>query len=186
MSATYSGPLGVGSEASAFNAHAFLISQMIGKAWTATLVQVQAVSNAGGVAAVGTVDVLPMVAQIDGQGQATPHGIIYGLPYFRLQGGANAVILDPQIGDIGIAVFASRDISSVKANKAPANPGSRRRNDPADGLYIGGVLNGVPTQYIQFATGGLTIVSTGTITITAPTVNVAGVLQVGGVTVTVP
>jgi hypothetical protein len=29
----------------------------------------------------------------------------------------------------------------------------------SDALYLGGVLNGVPTQYIQFAAGGITITS---------------------------
>ena len=83
-----------------------------------TLVQVVAVTNDGGVEPVGFVDVHPMVAQVDGKGQPTPHGVIYGLPYIRVQGGSNAVILDPQVGDIGLAVFCAQDISKVKATKA--------------------------------------------------------------------
>lgn len=195
---SYSGPLSVHDSESEFNAHSFVISQMLGRLWTATIVQVKAVTTAGGVTPVGFVDVLPTVAQLDGQDQATAHGIIHGLPYLRAQGGANAVILDPQVGDLGVAVFASRDISSVKATKAPANPGSLRRFDPADGLYLGGVLNGAPTQYVQFIAGAINIVSPGAVTITAPAVaitgpttitgavNVVGVLSVGGVAVTVP
>lgn len=121
---------------------------------TAMLVQVKAVANHGELAPVGLVDVQPMVAQIDGQGQATPHGIIHNVPYFRLQGGANAVIIDPAIDDIGLAVFASHDISSVKANKAPGNPGSRRRFDWADGLYFGTFLSAAPERYIRFDSAG--------------------------------
>ena len=145
---------------------------MISRIAGATLVQVVSVTNSGGVAPVGSVDVSPMVSMIDGQGRTSPHGIIHNLPYFRLQGGANAIIIDPVIGDIGIAVFADRDLTAVKSTKAPGPPGSRRRNSMADGLYIGGVLNGAPTQYIEFNGSGVTI--------TAPTVTVNGNLVVTG------
>jgi phage baseplate assembly protein gpV len=101
-----------------------------------------------------------------------PHGTIYSVPYFRLQGGANAVILDPQVGDIGIAVFAESDISSVKAAKAQANPGSARKFDMADGLYLGGFLNGTPSQYVQFSASGITLLSPSAVTIQAPTVTI--------------
>ena len=161
------GQQGATSAGSDFNAHAFLVQQILGRVNTATLVQIQAVSNNGGVSPVGTVDVMPLVNQIDGAGNQTPHGTIFGLPYFRLQGGTNAVILDPQVGDIGIAVFADHDVSSVKANKAQANPGSRRRFDMADGLYIGGVLNGTPVQYVQFNTNGISVVTPNNVVIQA-------------------
>ena len=158
-----------------YNAHAFLIQSLLNRAATATLVQVKAVTNAGGIAPVGYVDVQPMVAQVDGVGNAVPHGGVHNLPYFRIQGGASAIILDPQVGDIGVAVFCDHDISAVKASKAPATPGSWRRFDMADGVYIGGVLNGTPTQYIAFTSSGISIA--------APTVAIIGDLTVtGGVT----
>lgn len=140
----------------------FIINNLIGRIQTVTLVQVKAV-KATGVNPVGTVDVQPMVAQIDGQGKTYAHGVIYNIPYFRLQGGANAVIIDPKVGDIGMCGFCSRDISSVKNNKKPSNPQSLRRFDYADGLFFGGFLNGVPAQYIFFKESGIDIVSTGEI-----------------------
>ena len=143
----------------------------------ATLVQITAVTNSGGVSPVGFVAVHPLVNQIDGNNVGTPHGIIHNLPYVRIQGGTDAVILDPKIGDIGIAIFADRDISTVKATKAQANPGSRRQNDWADGLYLGGVLNGAPTQYVAFAGGGITVVSPTKITIQAPNVEADASVQ---------
>jgi phage baseplate assembly protein gpV len=146
------------------------------RAATATLVMVKAVHNAGELAPVGLIDVQPMVAQIDGAGKTTPHGIIHNIPYMRVQGGANAVIIDPVVGDIGLAVFASRDISSVKATKQPSGPGSRRRHSMADGLYIGGFLNAVPTQFIRFSGDGVEIKST-TVTITGD-VHITGDVQV--------
>lgn len=151
-----------------YNAAALVAKDMLGRVQTATLVQVRAVTNAGGLSAVGMVDVQPMVHQVDGAGNPTPHGTIHGLPYFRLQGGANAIILDPQVGDIGIAVFANRDLSTVKATKKPGNPGSRRRNAMSDGLYIGGVLNGQPTQFVQFVGMDINITALASVTITGP------------------
>lgn len=137
---------------------------------TAMPVQIMACTNSGGLSAVGFVDVLPLVNQIDGQGKPTPHETIYGIPYLRIQGGASAIILDPVPGDIGICVFASRDISKVKATKAQANPGSWRTFDFSDGMYLGGILNGVPSQYIQFSAAGIGITSPTAVTLAAPTV----------------
>lgn len=71
----------------------FIISGIVNRIQTVTLVQVIAV-NATGIGPVGTVDVQPMVAQLDGSGKAYAHGVIHNIPYFRLQGGSNAVIID--------------------------------------------------------------------------------------------
>lgn len=162
--------------------HQFLIEQMLGRLWTVTLVKVMACTNDGGLSAVGSVDVQPLVAAIDAAGTVQAHGTIYNIPYFRIQGGSNAVILDPVDGDIGLCCFASRDISAVKANKAPSAPGSFRRFDAADGLYLGGFLNGAPTTYLQFdADGNINVVTPsgkavaincGTATITADHANI--------------
>lgn len=165
---------------SPFNAHAFLVQTIVARIATATLVQVQSVTTNGDLAPVGFVDILPLVNQIDGAGNAFPHATIFHCPYLRLQGGANAIILDPQIGDIGIAIFADHDISSVIANSAQANPGSRRRFDMADGLYLGGVLNAAPTQYIRFSSAGIELVSPTQIKFTAPTIDTFGVLTNNG------
>jgi hypothetical protein len=132
--------------------------------------KVLSVTNDGGVAPVGFVSLQPMVNQLDGYGNAMPHGEIFNVPYFRLQGGANAIILDPQVGDIGWAGFADRDISSVKATKAQANPGSRRKFSMADAVYMGGILNGTPSQYVAFSSSGISIVSPTKISLSAPTI----------------
>jgi hypothetical protein len=150
----YIGTQKLASAAGEFNQLDYIIRSILDGIATATLVIVKSVTNDGEVSPVGTLDAQPMVAQLDGKGQATPHGTIHNIPYFRLQGGTNAIIIDPKVGDIGIALFASRDISSVKENKAPANPGSFRSFDMADALYIGGVLNGTPEQYIRFTSEG--------------------------------
>jgi hypothetical protein len=112
----------------------------------------------GATGAVGYVDVLPLVNQLDGSGNAVPHGNVFQLPYTRYQGGANAVINDPVIGDIGMIFIAHEDISSVKSTGGQANPGSRRRGAYEDGIFLGVVNGGAnPSQYITFTEGGISI-----------------------------
>lgn len=163
----------------------FAIAQAINKLQTATLVRVDACTNDGGLSPVGFVDVTPLVNQIDGQGNPTPHVTVYGLPYLRVQGGANAVIIDPSPGDLGVAVFASRDISIVKSSKAQANPATRRSYNFQDGMYLGGMLNGTPQQYIRFSGSGIEIVSPQNITLKAQNIIVEGVLSQSGGDVTI-
>lgn len=157
-----------------FAATKFVVDQALGKVATSTIVKVVKVTNAGGVSPVGFVDVIPQVAQVDGAGNTTPHGTIHHLPYLRVQGGTDAVILDPKIGDLGIAVFANRDLSAVKNTKKASPPGSRRRFDYSDGMYLGGLLNGTPVQYVRFHADGLELVSPTEVKITAPSIVLTG------------
>jgi len=134
----------------------FIMRQLIARISTMKLVQVKAVNGggAGAVAAAGTVNVMPLVNQIDGNGNSTPHGIVNGIPWWRLQGGTGAVICDPKVGDLGMVLCADRDSSSVIRTKAQANPGSRRKYDLADGIYVGSILGMTPTQYLDFVDAG--------------------------------
>lgn len=144
-----------------FNKTSFLVRQMIGRMDTMKLVQVKAVHPAEGdgeVKAAGTVDVQPLVNQIDGGANATPHGTVYGIPWSRNQGGKNAVVCDPEVGDIGYVVVSDRDISALKAAKKRSNPGSFRQFNIADGVYAGGALNVAPEQYLVFTSTGVRLV----------------------------
>jgi len=149
-----------------FNQTQFQISQLINAMATATLVMVKAVHSAG--LGIGTVDIQPLVSQVDGSGNPVWHEVIYGVPFNRLQAGAWAIIIDPQVGDVGACLFCMRDISKVKATGAAALPGSMRTYDWADGIYIGMCLSTVtPTRYVQFTDTGINIVSPDAVTITA-------------------
>lgn len=164
---------------------AFFVQQTLAKVQTVTLVKVEACTNNGGLSPVGFVDVTPLVNQIDGEGNPMPHETIYNVPYMRLQGGTNAIICDPAIGDIGLCGFASRDISKVKATKKKANPGSRRQFSYSDGLYIGGMLNGTPSQWIQFNSSGIKIHSPAAVILDAPDVQIqAQTVEINGTTST--
>lgn len=161
---------------------AFVVRSIMSQQATTTLVIVRAVED-------DTVDVQPMVAQVDGAGNAVDHGIIHGLPVWRLQGGNSAVIVVPTVGDIGLAVFASTDISNVKRAKEPTTPGSFRRFDWSDGIYLGGLLNAAAEQFIRMDDEGVTITAApglpvtfnaDSVAINADTVSMSGDLVVTG------
>lgn len=168
----------------------FVIERMLSRVATCTLVKVVSCTNTGGVSPVGTVNVQPIIDMVAADGSTWPHGVLYKLPYIRLQGGPNAVILDPQPGDLGLAWFASRDISVAKSASGKAQlqgaadsvpPGTARQFDMSDGLYMGGLLNGTPTQYLRFTVDGVTVLSPTKVTIQAPTIELKGaVVQTGG------
>lgn len=167
-----------GSDASEYTVVQFIVQAALAGIQTVSLAQVTAVDTTA-----KTVDVKVLVNLVTGSGVSIPHGVIAARPYHRLQGGLNAIIIDPAIGDIGVMVFGSRDLSAVIATKGQANPGTARLFDWADGLYFGGVLNAEPTQYVKFDGSGITILSPTLVTIQAPTVHVQGNLTVSGTTV---
>jgi hypothetical protein len=180
-----SGQLKPSSTWGEFNNIAFMVHQALSKMQTATLVRVESCTNAGALSPVGFVDVTPLVNQLDGQGNPTPHVTIHNVPYLRLQGGANGIIMDPQKGDIGVCVFASRDISKIKVTKKQGNPGSFRQYSFSDGMYLGGMLNGTPTQYVQFSAAGIKIHSPVAVVLDAPDIQLnAATVEINGTTST--
>lgn len=153
-----------------FNAANFHILQLISKIKTNTLVEIMPYLT-GGKQIPGTVNVRPLVHLMSGNDTEIPHDTIYQIPFFRLQAGLNAVIIDPQVGDVGMCGFCDRDISTVKATKKRGQPGSWRQYDYADGLYFGGIMlfNKTPTQYIRFDENGITITTPIAVTVNTPT-----------------
>jgi hypothetical protein len=151
----------------------FILERLIGRAYTMTLVKVGEVQP-GGTGPVGFLSATDLIQQMNGNNEGIPNVPMENLPYFRLQGGGNAIIIDPKPGDIGLAVFARRDITVAKQNKTEGPPPSLRSHDVSDGLYIGGLLNGAPSQWIQFLDSGINIKATSTLTIDAPKLKVLG------------
>lgn len=165
------------TDASEYNTLAFIIARALDEVQTVSIAEVKAVDTGA-----QTVDILVLVNLITGANITVPHGMISSRPYVRAQGGSSGIILDPVVGDIGVVVFGSRDLTAVISTKGPANPGSQRRFSWSDGIYFGGILNAAPTQYIQFlpSDGGINIHSAGTVTIDAPTVHATGDAQIDG------
>lgn len=149
----------------------FIARKVMNGMATTTLVRIVAVNG-------DTVDVEPLVHQIDGAGVAVPHGTIHNLPFFTLRAGPAAIRAVPVVGDIGMASFCHSDTSSVRATKDAAPPPSRRRFDWADGLYLGGFLGPTATTWIDVQDGQVEVKAT-TIKLTGA-VEVMGDVQVTG------
>jgi len=154
------------SASSDYNALVFFFTQMINKKHTMTLVQVRQVNDDN------TVNVQPLVNMLDSKGNAVPYGVLFSLPFVRLQGGNTGVLCDPKIGDIGLAIFADRDITNVIETKEQSNPNSYRVMSMSDGIYLSGVLNPEPTQYLNFNNGGF-------VELVSALVKISGNLSVG-------
>lgn len=154
---------------SEYNALQFMIQQALRmQVHTAIPVRVEAVHGL-------YVDALPLVSQVDGFGDAVEPTTIFHLPVFRYHAGVAAVILDPVVGDIGLAVFAQTDSSNVKeGTSSPQQPGSFRRFSMSDGFYFGCFHPAPPTVFIE-------VEQSGTVNIQADTVNISGDCNIGGI-----
>lgn len=179
------------SGSSAFNAISFVIeSQIKGMVNTCIPVRVDSCTAPGTGGAAGYVSCTPLVTQMGADGKTLAPVSLPQLPFFRLQCGTAAIVADPQPGDIGLAVFAQQDCSTVNQGASePAQPGSFRCFDMADGFYLGGFLNMPPTTYIELdpQSGNINIkapasvtVNAQSVTVTAPTITMTGTVKVNG------
>ena len=172
-------PNTAGSE---YNALQFMIQQAMSQVSTAIPVQVQAVNGL-------FVDVLPLVSSVDGYGQAVDPTTLFHLPVFRYHAGVGAVILDPVVGDKGLAVFAQADASNVTdGTSTPQQPASFRKHSMSDGFFIGGFHNAAPSVYIEIKQDGNIVINAPTgLTVTSPSatfsgnVTIAGDANIGGI-----
>lgn len=165
------------TDASTYNAADFQIQQALRKINTAEPVRVTSVQP-GGVGKAGTVTVQPIVNLVTGNGDGMEQSPLYSLPYARIQGGENALIIDPKPGDIGLAVYAMRDTEGMKqGDGSNCNPGSARCYSKGDGFYVGPFLNKTPKRYVMVDDEGITLddgaggrieLKAGKLTITAP------------------
>lgn len=151
------------STGSLLNVVSYICQQIIAGKTHSQLVKVIAVSG-GGLSGVPIVSVQPMVNQVDGAGNQTPHGTIYNIPAMRQQSGSVAIVMDPSVGDIGHMICCDRDVSNVKATGQIGGPGSSRQHDWSDGMFVGGYTSlaqgPAPTTYIQItASDGINITS---------------------------
>ena len=176
MSETVKGQKKPNTAASGYNSLQFMVQQAIrNQVHTAIPVQVQAVDGL-------FVDVLPLVSNVDGFGETVEPTTIYHLPVFRYHAGVGAVILDPVVGDKGLAIFCQSDSSTVnEGTNTPQQPGSFRRFSMSDGFYIGGFHNAAPTVYIEIKQDGeVVIVAPNKLTVTSPSATFSGNVTMAG------
>lgn len=171
------------SGASEYNAISFLVEQMIkGMVNTAIPVRVDSCTKPGVGGAAGYVSATPLVQQRGADGKSLQPVSLPQLPFYRVQAGTAAVVLDPQPGDIGLAVFSQQDASNVREGTSePVQAGSFRCFDMSDGFYFGGFLNQAPTTYIHLdpEKGEITIKSPTKISLDSPTIELKGSLVMG-------
>lgn len=158
------------SGSSEFNAMEFLIrNTILGLVNTAIPVIVTAVDAGGASEPTGYVTVKPLVCQVDGFGETLEPAELFRVPYARVQGGVAALVIDPVVGDVGLAVFAKSDCSNVaQMQSKPVQPGSFRKFSMSDGFYFGGFLNRTPQVYVEVKQDAIVINAQTDVTINAP------------------
>lgn len=155
----------------------YLINSLISQIHTMMPVKVLSVTvPKDALAPIGRCEVLPLVKFIDGSNNSYPLGKVINVPYLRVQGGKNAIVIDPQVGDVGLCGFCERDISIVKKTGNVSAPDNLRKYDINSAVYMFSMMSELPTQYIQFLESGINIKSTGNININGLTIAPDGTL----------
>lgn len=181
------GPTQIAAEA---RRQKLLITTLLLGVRTAMPVSVVAVHpGTGSPPSIGTVDVQPLVQWKDGSGTLWPlapdGAAVYGVPFVRFQSGGSAFVIDPSVGDIGLAIACDRDISSVLASGGElSGPGSGRTHDISDLVYIASLISAAAiTQYLLMNSDGITMLSPNTITIQGQQINITGPVNANGATI---
>ena len=155
----------------------YIIENLISKIHTMMPVKILSVTVPDDeLAPIGRCEALPLVQQIDGSNNVYPMGKIINVPYLRVQGGENAIVIDPKVGDVGLCGFCERDISIVKRTGELSAPDTRRRYDINSAVYMFTMMSGTPTQYIHFLNSGINIKSAGNVNINGLTIAPDGTL----------
>lgn len=155
----------------------YIINNLIANIHTMMPVKILSVTvPPDSLAPIGRCEVLPLVQQIDGSNNVYPMGKIINVPYLRVQGGSNAIVIDPQVGDVGLCGFCERDISIVKRTGELSAPDTRRKYDINSAVYMFTMMSGTPTQYIHFKSSGIDIKTTGDLNINGLIIKADGTL----------
>lgn len=129
------------------------------------------------------VDILPLVTRTTNTGDPIPNVTVYGVTAFRLQRGNSAVIMNPVVGDIGIAMYCDKDSDNARRDRISGAPNTTRCHSRIDALYLGGLLNQQPDQFIEFADSAINITSPNPVNVTC---SKATIIAPEGVTVDAP
>lgn len=132
------------------NAISFLVDQIIKDTVnTAEVVRIDSADSQSPDSTGGYGIVTPLVTQADGFDNALQATALPNMPIYRPQAGKAAIIMEPQPGDKGLAIFTKRDSSGVKTGQNdPTRPASFRNFDQADGFIINGFLGETPEIYL--------------------------------------
>lgn len=117
-----------------------------------------------------TIDVIPVIKDINASREPIDESPIYGVRYVRFQYGSNAIRVAPKENDIGLLLVCKKDISAYDSGMVA----TKIKYNLTNGIYLGGLCgaNSDPTQFIDFENDKITITGTGTININAKDVNI--------------
>ncbi|QCE32924.1 hypothetical protein FAI41_04570 [Acetobacteraceae bacterium] len=138
--------------------------------------------HSNGTGEAGTVDVKPLLNLQTQDGKSLEQSVLYNVPYFRLQGGDSALIIDPQKGDIGQLILNGRDVSGLSSESDPNKPASFRLFDPNDCFFLPALFGKAAEQYIFSNKNGWTIHAkdTANIVLEGKEITISGNLKIKG------
>ncbi|HDL6759489.1 TPA: phage baseplate protein [Yersinia enterocolitica] len=157
------------AQASEAESHAYIFRLLLSGSFFIEIVEVTAV---GGAAPNLVVDVIPLVTRTDQSGAMIPNSEVFNVPVWRLQRGNSAIIMNPVPGDIGMIAVCDRDNSLARSNRRQSVPATNRAHSKSDAIYLGGLLNNEPSQFIEFADGAINITSPNPVNITCSKANI--------------
>jgi hypothetical protein len=88
----------------------------------------------------GTVNVIPMVKNLNGKKEPLPLSELKSFPILRQQGGTSGFIIEYQVGDIVLVGFCDRDPQAVIRSKKEAAPSTYTPFPLSGGIVLGAVL----------------------------------------------
>lgn len=159
-----------------YNSFSFSIWQQLAQVNTLELAVVVAVNDDN------SLDVKPLLNALTSDNEAVEPTIIYNVPYLRIQAGANAIKIKPQVGDMGLIGYCQRDISGVINSKGQSNPQSNRKFSNSDAVYICSVANlaSEPVRYLEINDSSMTITGDVPLNITATQATVNAPTTING------
>lgn len=143
-----------------FNSLCFVVNSIINnRIKTAELVRVIANNEDN------TIDVIPIICDVDSNGNPITETPIFGVKFIEWQYGINAIKAKPAIGDIGLLVVCTKDTKNIISGMV----GDFGSFELESGIYFGGLkgFNLPATQTIEFDENGITITTPKTLTINA-------------------
>jgi len=96
-----------------------------------------------------TIDVRPMLTEIDGNGNQIEQSILYGIPILQIQGGTSGLKIEYKENDIVLCAFCDKDIQSLVRSKKTSAPTTDLITPLNSGICIGAVLFNEATIYIE-------------------------------------
>lgn len=110
--------------------------------------------------------VSPLINQVTPDNQDVEHTSLHDIPYGYEQAGECVIQIDPQPGDIGVAVCSYRDISRLKASQKAGTPPTMRCYAWEDAIYLRTLWTAnAPQHVISVAPSGISLTSPQPITV---------------------